>query len=228
MRLHFGHQTRILHWCTDQSITRALEEMDLTNLEMIVLPGGLPGATNLYDDERVINLLINFAAENKITAAICAAPMVLDKAGLLENRSFTMYPAEDLYKYLRDNKRPLADRVVTDGKVITLADGKATVANGPTLEAVIDTAEQGGQRMMCHGFRPLVDSGAAQAMPLFRTRQQDARRSGRATAQTRDGLCPQHLSCAYLAARVTVPAGDAWRSAVGVEALVELEGGEGG
>ncbi len=31
MRLHFGHQARILHWCTDQSITRALEEMDLTS-----------------------------------------------------------------------------------------------------------------------------------------------------------------------------------------------------
>ena len=31
MHLHFGHQTRILHWCTDQSITRALEEMDLTS-----------------------------------------------------------------------------------------------------------------------------------------------------------------------------------------------------
>jgi hypothetical protein len=31
LRLHFGHQTRILHWCTDQSITRALEEMDLTS-----------------------------------------------------------------------------------------------------------------------------------------------------------------------------------------------------
>ena len=95
-----------------------LSEME-EEFEGIMLPGGLPGATNLYDDERVINLLYSFAAENKITAAICAAPMVLDKAGLLENRSFTMYPAEDLYKYLRDNKRPQSDLVVVDGKVIT-------------------------------------------------------------------------------------------------------------
>ena len=95
------------------------DKVNTAEFDGVILPGGLPGATNLYDDERVINLLINFAAENKITAAICAAPMVLDKAGLLENRSFTMYPAEDLYKYLRDNKRPQSDLVVADGKVIT-------------------------------------------------------------------------------------------------------------
>jgi hypothetical protein len=41
----------------------------------------------------------------------------------------------------------------------------------------------------------------------------------------RDGVCYQHLSTVYLAARVRVPAGQNWKAAVGVEALVELEGG---
>lgn len=111
--------------------------------------------------------------------------------------------------------------------VFAVTDGhRLANISGPTLEAVIDTAERGGERLMCHGFRPLVDSGAAQVMPLFRSRQQDERRGGRYSRQMRDGVCRQHLSTAYLAARVMVPAGDAWRSAVGVEALVEMEGRE--
>ena len=97
--------------------------------------------------------------------------------------------------------------------------------SGPSLEAVIDTAEHGGDRMMLHGFRPLVDSGAAEAMPLYRSRQQDDRRGGKYSKQMRDGVCYQHLSTVYLSARVKVPAGEAWRSAVAVEALIEPEGG---
>ncbi|MBE6403220.1 MAG: DJ-1/PfpI family protein [Lentisphaeria bacterium] len=95
------------------------DDLEKNTFDAVVLPGGLPGSLNLYNDDRVIDILHGFAAENKVTAAICAAPMVLDKAGLLENRRFTMYPAEDLYKYLRDNKRPQSDMVVADGKVIT-------------------------------------------------------------------------------------------------------------
>ena len=97
--------------------------------------------------------------------------------------------------------------------------------NGSTLEAVMDTAEQGGDRMMVHGFRPLVDCGGAQALPVFRSREMDARRFGRYTKQQRDGVCYQHLSTVYLAARGMVPAGENWRHAVGVEALIEAEGG---
>jgi hypothetical protein len=76
-----------------------------------------------------------------------------------------------------------------------------------------------------HGFRPLVDSGAAEAMPLYRSRQQDARKGGKYSKQQRDGVCYQHLSSVYLAARIRIPAGETWRNAVGVEALVEAEGG---
>ena len=79
--------------------------------------------------------------------------------------------------------------------------------------------------MMVHGFRPLVDSADAQAMPVYRSREMDARRYGTYTKQQRDGVCYQHLSTVYLAARVKVPTGATWSHAVGVEALVEAEGG---
>lgn len=97
--------------------------------------------------------------------------------------------------------------------------------NGDALEAVIDTAEQGGDRMMLHGLRPLVDAADAQAMPVYRSREMDARRFGTYTKQQRDGVCYQHISTGYLAARVKVPAGATWSHSVGVEALVEAEGG---
>ena len=65
----------------------------------------------------------------------------------------------------------------------------------------------------------------AEAMPVYRNRERDARRFGTYTRQQRDGVCYQHLSSVYLAARVRVPEGATWSHAVGVEALVEREGG---
>ncbi len=59
---------------------------------MIALPGGLPGADHLRDDERIISLLKKMADAGKYTAAICAAPKVLAKAGLLDGRKLTAYP----------------------------------------------------------------------------------------------------------------------------------------
>ena len=115
-----------------------LDDVNIEEFSGVVLPGGMPGSLNLYNDERVINLLYNFSAENKLTAAICAAPMVLDKAGLLEKCRFTMYPAEDLYKFLRGNKRPLADRVVVDGKIVT---GKGPGVTAEFAAAVAEVLE---------------------------------------------------------------------------------------
>jgi len=60
--------------------------------DMVVLPGGMPGADNLEKDQRVIGLLKAAAAGSKFTAAICAAPKVLAAAGLLEHRRATSYP----------------------------------------------------------------------------------------------------------------------------------------
>lgn len=96
---------------------------------------------------------------------------------------------------------------------------------GAALEAVIDTAEYGGGRMMVHGFRPLVDCGNAQAMPLWRVLQKNERHTGSYSSQQRDGICYQHFSCDYVAARIKVPAGQDWTHAVAVETVVEQEGG---
>ena len=58
----------------------------------IVIPGGLPGATNLRDDARVIEIVQQFNREHKLIAAICAGPIVLAKAGILKDKICTCSP----------------------------------------------------------------------------------------------------------------------------------------
>jgi 4-methyl-5(b-hydroxyethyl)-thiazole monophosphate biosynthesis len=69
-----------------------LDEALKTAYDMVVLPGGLPGADNLGNDARIVDLLGNMAGSGKWVCAICAAPRVLARAGLLDGRRATGYP----------------------------------------------------------------------------------------------------------------------------------------
>ena len=62
------------------------EDLNEAEVEMIVLPGGLPGATNLDAHAGLDKLIMSFAAAGKPLAAICAAPMVYGKRGLLKGK----------------------------------------------------------------------------------------------------------------------------------------------
>lgn len=86
--------------------------------DMVVLPGGMPGMTNLKNDPRVIALLQQMAAAGKYTCAICAAPAVLAEAGLLAGKSATSYPGFIEKMDLPDTACS-NEPVVKDGKVIT-------------------------------------------------------------------------------------------------------------
>ena len=84
--------------------------------DMVVLPGGMPGAAHLKADPRILDLLKTMAAAGKYTAAICAAPMVLAEAGLLAGKQATSYPG--FLDALPDVTLSTA-AVVQDGKVLT-------------------------------------------------------------------------------------------------------------
>lgn len=88
------------------------------DFDMIVLPGGLPGADNLNGDPRVQQLLQRQAEKEKYIAAICAAPKVLASAGLLRQRRATCYPGT-VSGGDAEGTDWRSEPVVTDGKLIT-------------------------------------------------------------------------------------------------------------
>nr|WP_302663178.1 DJ-1 family glyoxalase III [uncultured Agathobaculum sp.] len=94
-----------------------MDEIDLSSADMLVLPGGMPGTTNLYADNRVTDAVRTMADADKYIAAICAAPsIILGGMGLLEGRKATCYPGmEDGMKGAESVKTTC----VTDGKFIT-------------------------------------------------------------------------------------------------------------
>lgn len=89
---------------------------DIKNYDGLVIPGGIPGATNLRDDDRVIKLVKEFNQEQKIIAAICAGPIVLERAGILKGKKVTSYPGfeDELKESVYKEKL-----VVQDGNIIT-------------------------------------------------------------------------------------------------------------
>ncbi len=95
-----------------------LDEALKKDYDMVVLPGGLPGADHLDQDPRIQALLKRMATSEKFTAAICAAPKALASAGLLEDKRATAYPGT-LEKLNLVNTTLAPEPVVTDGKVIT-------------------------------------------------------------------------------------------------------------
>ena len=83
---------------------------------MFILPGGLPGTTHLGNNEQLCRMLQDAAAKGKYVAAICAAPSVLGKLGLLSGKKATSYPGFEAQLTGADCR---TDRVVVDGNVIT-------------------------------------------------------------------------------------------------------------
>jgi len=88
------------------------------NYDALFIPGGQPGTNNLVADERVLKLIQRFTLENKIVAAICAAPLVLAKAGVLQAKKVTSYPMKDSASLFKMANYADEDLVV-DGKLIT-------------------------------------------------------------------------------------------------------------
>lgn len=106
--------------------------------ELILLPGGMPGALNLSKDARLIELIrTSYAAGSKL-GAICAAPFILGELGLLEGRSATCYPGFE--SQLR-GAYVSGKRVVTDGGITTAIGMGASVQFGIELIRVLRGAE---------------------------------------------------------------------------------------
>lgn len=95
-----------------------LDDVIDQDFDMIVLPGGLPGADHLNGDARIHRLLERMNHSKKYIAAICAAPKVLATAGLLDHKNATSYPGS-LDNIKVSGLNYLEDKVVIDERIIT-------------------------------------------------------------------------------------------------------------
>lgn len=98
----------------DTSIDKVLNE----SFDLIVLPGGLPGADHLRDNAQLQTLIKKQAADNKYVAAICAAPKALAQAGVLEGKTATSFPG--VLAALDNANISISEKAVEiDGNIVT-------------------------------------------------------------------------------------------------------------
>ncbi len=107
-----------------------LREADLNNATMLILPGGMPGAEELAACHRLNKALIQHNDKNGLIGAICAAPMVLGKLGLLEGRRATCYPGFETYLA---GAEYTGKKVETDRNIVTAYGPGAAFDFGYTL-----------------------------------------------------------------------------------------------
>lgn len=116
-----------------------IDEMDLTKLDMLILPGGLGGVASIRGCEAAMDA-IRFAHENgKWLAAICAAPTILAELGILAGKTAVCYPG---CEEGMDNVAIASQAAVRDGNLITGTSAGCAVAFGLALiEALKGAAE---------------------------------------------------------------------------------------
>lgn len=125
-----------------------IEAADLSDADFLLLPGGLPGATNLLEHEGVREAIMRQATDGKKVGAICAAPMILGDLGLLRGKKATCYPGFE--KYL-DGAEYTADIFTVDGNIITGCGPAATLPYSFAILEMLtdhDTAEGLKEGMM--------------------------------------------------------------------------------
>jgi 4-methyl-5(b-hydroxyethyl)-thiazole monophosphate biosynthesis len=92
------------------------ENVDYDKYDAVVLPGGMPGTKRLMKNKDVNRIIKQFDMQQKLVAAICAAPSVLGEAGILTGRKASVYPGFEEHLIRAEYVK---NEVVTDGHVIT-------------------------------------------------------------------------------------------------------------
>lgn len=95
---------------------KLIDEVNIYDFDLIVLPGGQPGANNLRDDPRIITMIKQMNDKTGYIGAICAAPIVLGKAGVISGKKVTVFPG---YENEIDGGEYTGDPVTVDRRIIT-------------------------------------------------------------------------------------------------------------
>lgn len=124
------------------------ENVNYKKIDMIILPGGMPGSTNLDNHKGLQEQILHFHHNNKPLGAICAAPMVLGHLGVLQNSQATCYPGFE--KHLQ-GASSTGEPVVLDKNIVTgKGPGTAIQFALKIVELLIDkkTADEHAKKMI--------------------------------------------------------------------------------
>ena len=127
-----------------------IDELELAaDTQGVILPGGMPGVKNLYAEQRVLDA-VSFAFNNDLfVCAICAAPMILGRLGILKGKKATCFPG---FEDELVGAEVCADKTVIDGKVITAKGAGCALEFGFAITSqVLDqaTADRVASSMQC-------------------------------------------------------------------------------
>lgn len=119
-----------------------LKEVDFTKLDMIVLPGGMPGTKNLEACEKLMKQVDSFIEDGKYVAAICAAPSILGHKGVLQGKNACCYPGfeKDL-----EGATVLQDEVVVSDKLIMSRGMGCAIAFSLKIVEILVGEEKAGE-----------------------------------------------------------------------------------
>lgn len=95
---------------------KIIDEVNFDEVDLIFLPGGIPGTPNLRATKLLCDKIIDFNEKGKLLAAVCAAPSILGELGILNGKKATCYPG---FEDKLEGATYVADRVVTDGNITT-------------------------------------------------------------------------------------------------------------
>ena len=122
------------------------EDADLSDADLLLLPGGMPGSANLNQHEGVRQALLAHHDKGRLIGAICAAPMVLGGLGLLRGKRATCSPGFEVYL---DGAEYTHELCTVDGNIIT---GEGPAASFPYAYQLLSmlTDDEEGTRLMQH------------------------------------------------------------------------------
>ncbi len=115
-----------------------ISEIDTADADLLILPGGMPGTSNLLECQPLCEALIKQNEAGKNIAAICAAPMILGKLGILNGKRATCYPGFESHLEGVDYT---AELVTVDGNITTGRGPGAAMAFGYQLLSLFVTAD---------------------------------------------------------------------------------------
>lgn len=117
---------------------KKFEDIDYSDMDMLILPGGMPGTNNLAKHNGLIEILKDFNQKKKWIAAICAAPSILGVNGILKEKEACCYPG---FETQLEGANVLINSVVLSENVITSRGlGTAIEFSGKIIEVLQDKA----------------------------------------------------------------------------------------